>query len=149
MVRQKAWLISAVWSNAFAWEGGVISCVQWGVRLSVIVLHLWGRFDISKAVREEEKWRAWFVMWRTETESVVECKKKRSSLKLLSLEQVMLLCLRSFCSVLLTLRGSLNILSRWITLHLKGKWMEIKLVHNAWAALPSTGQSGICCVQTM
>lgn len=41
---------------------------------------------------------------------------------------------------------SLNILSRWIELHLSREWMEIKLLHNAWATLPRTWQSGKCCI---
>lgn len=64
----------------------------------------------------------------------------------LSIEQVAFLCLYSFSSILSTFRASLNILLRWIELHLSREWMEIKLLHNAWAALPTTWQSGKCCI---
>lgn len=70
----------------------------------------------------------------------------KSEKQSLSIEQVVFLCQYSFSSILSTFRASLNILLRWIELHLRSEWMEIKLLHNAWAALPSTWQSGKCCI---
>lgn len=59
------------------------------------------------------------------------------------------LCQDSFRSILSTLRGSLNILTRWIELHLRRGWMEMKLLYKAWVALPSTWQSGTCCISKL
>lgn len=47
------------------------------------------------------------------------------------------------------LSASLDVLSRWIESLLRGEWMEIKLLHNVWAVLPSTRQSGKCCIKTI
>lgn len=59
------------------------------------------------------------------------------------------LCQDSFRSILSTFRGSLNILARWIELHLRREWMEIKLLYKAWVALPSTWQSAKCCISKL
>lgn len=59
------------------------------------------------------------------------------------------LCQDSFRSILSTFRGSLNVLARWIELHLRREWMEIKLLYKAWVALPSTWQSGKCCISKL